>query len=119
MTYSPLSATLGSSRFAASSPCPRSVENLAVGGKPPATLDGKQEQELRRVFNQFVGETFYGQLLSAMRKTVGRPAYFHGGRTEEVFQAQLDQVLGQRMAEASADSFTKPMFDLFCLSRKS
>ena len=78
-----------------------------------------QEQELRRVFNQFVGETFYGQLLSAMRKTVGRPAYFHGGRAEEVFQAQLDQVLGQRMAEASADSFAKPMFDLFCLSRPS
>ena len=119
MTYTPVSATLRSSGFAASSPCPRSVENLAAGGKPPAALDGKQEQELRRVFNQFVGETFYGQLLSAMRKTVGRPAYFHGGRAEEVFQAQLDQVLGQRMAEASADSFTKPMFDLFCLSRKS
>ena len=119
MTYTPVSARLGSSSLAASSPCPRSVENLAVEGKPPATLDGKQEPDLRRVFNQFVGETFYGQLLSAMRKTVGRPAYFHGGRAEEVFQAQLDQVLGQRMAEASADSFAKPMFDLFCLSRQS
>ena len=119
MTYTPVSARLGSNCLTASSPCPRSAGNLAVEGKPPATLDGKQEQELRRVFNQFVGETFYGQLLSAMRKTVGRPAYFHGGRAEEVFQAQLDQVLGQRMAEASADSFTKPMFDLFCLSRKS
>ena len=73
--------------------------------------------ELRKAFNSFVGETFFGQLLSSMRKTVGKPAYFHGGRAEEVFQGQLDQMLTQHMSEASAESFSEPMFELFNLDR--
>lgn len=108
-------ASAGTGFLAACSPGLRPAENLAVRGDRPSTPDA--DQELRRTFYQFVGETFYGQLLSAMRKTVGKPAYFHGGRAEEVFQGQLDQVLGQRMAQASADSFIQPMYDLFCLSR--
>jgi len=73
--------------------------------------------ELREAFDRFVGETFFGQLLSAMRKTVGKPAYFHGGRAEEVFQGQLDQILSERMSQASAHSFADPMFELFNLPR--
>jgi hypothetical protein len=50
-----------------------------------------------------------------MRKTVRKPAYFHGGRAEEVFQGQLDQVLSEKLSEASAGSFSGPMYELFCL----
>lgn len=75
------------------------------------------DEELRTVFRQFVGEAFYGQLLQSMRKTVGKPAYFHGGRGEEVFQAQLDQQLAQQMAEATGDTIADPMFELFQLPR--
>jgi hypothetical protein len=57
-------------------------------------------------------------MMSAMRKTVDKPAYFHGGRSEEVFQSQLDQILSERMSEASAEQFTGPMFDLFTLGRR-
>lgn len=86
-------------------------------GAPPseATAD---EKELREAFQDFVGQTFYGQLLSAMRKTVGKPAYLHGGRTEEVFQNQLDQVLSEKLSEATAETFTEPMYQLFALSRR-
>lgn len=73
--------------------------------------------ELRDAFDQFVGETFFSQLISQMRKTVDKSAYFHGGRGEEVFQGQLDQMFAQRMTEASADTFTGPMFELFSLRR--
>jgi hypothetical protein len=73
--------------------------------------------ELRDAFDQFVGETFYGQMLHAMRQTVGKPAYFHGGRAEEVFQGQLDQMLAEQISKATSDSFTGPMFDLFNLPR--
>jgi hypothetical protein len=66
--------------------------------------------EVRERFNQFVGETFYGQMIKAMRSTVGKPAYFHGGRGEEVFRAQLDQTLAEHMTEATADRFTAPLF---------
>lgn len=74
--------------------------------------------EARDVFDQFVGETFFGQMMASMRKSVGKPAYFHGGRAEEVFQGQLDQVLTEHLSEATAGNFSGPMYDLFTLSRK-
>jgi len=75
------------------------------------------KSEVREAFDQFVGQTFFGQMLSTMRKTVGKPAYFHGGRAEEIFQSQLDQVLSEEMTNASADQFSGPMFELFMLGR--
>jgi len=50
-------------------------------------------------------------MLKAMRATVGKPAYFHGGRAEEVFQGQLDQQLAEHLTEASAAKFAEPMFE--------
>ena len=69
------------------------------------------QDELRERFTQFVGEAFFGQMLKAMRATVGKPAYFHGGRAEEVFQGQLDQKLAEHLTEASATRFAEPMFE--------
>lgn len=83
----------------------------------PSASKSKDDRELRNAFDTFVGEVFFGQMLSSMRKTVGKPAYFHGGRGEEVFQGQLDQVLAGKLTEASASQFTGPMFNLFQLSR--
>lgn len=84
--------------------------------KPPADNDA-QDEELRTAFQSFVGQALFGQLLKAMRKTVGKPAYFHGGRAEEIFQQQLDQVLAEKIAGASADKFSEPMFELFMMKR--
>ncbi len=89
--------------------------------QPPATPPqgaAPGDREVREAFHDFVGQTFYGQLLSAMRKTVGKPAYFHGGRAEEVFQNQLDQVLSEKLSDATAETFTEPMYQLFALSRR-
>ena len=55
--------------------------------------------------------------MQSMRQSVGKPAYFHGGRAEEVFQAQLDQVLAEKMTESTAESFSGPMFQLYQLNR--
>jgi hypothetical protein len=84
---------------------------------PLATTLAEEPSELQETFQQFVGETFFGHLLSAMRKSVRQPAYFHGGRAEDVFQAQLDQTLSERMAQSTAESFSQPLFDLFTLAR--
>ena len=82
-----------------------------------STASVEKPSELREAFDDFVGQTFFQQMLSAMRKTVDKPAYFHGGRTEEVFQGQLDQVLSQHMTKAAADEFTDPLFELYSLGR--
>jgi Rod binding domain-containing protein len=99
-----------------------SVRSLSDGQNDIArnlTQAGNGDQpELRKAFDSFVGETFYGQMLEAMRKTQQKPAYFHGGQAEEMFRKQLDQTLATKMAESSASSFTGPMFDLFELNRK-
>jgi Rod binding domain-containing protein len=79
--------------------------------QPTATEPNRAgNEELRKHFTQFVGETFYGQMIKSMRSTVGKPAYFHGGRGEEVFRAQLDQTLAEHMTAATADRFADPMF---------
>jgi Rod binding domain-containing protein len=82
---------------------------------PPAAGAPQSEKELRKAFDQFVGEAFYGQMLKSMRKTVGKPAYFHGGRGEEVFREHLDQVLSQEMSRSNAAGFSGPMFEQFSM----
>jgi len=67
-------------------------------------------RELQNVYQEFVGKTFFGQLLKSMRSTVGKPAYFHGGQAEEVFRSQLDQTLAEHMTVASAAELADPMF---------
>lgn len=68
-------------------------------------------KELKDAFSQFVGTTVFGQMLASMRETVGEPAYFHGGRAEEVFQGQLDQELATRLANSGRSSFADGMFE--------
>lgn len=79
--------------------------------------DAAPKDPLREAFRDFVGQTLFGQMMSSMRSTVGKPAYFHGGRAEEVFSEQLDQVMVERITEASASSVADPMFELFNMQR--
>lgn len=74
------------------------------------TNERASSESLRQVFGEFVGELFYGQMLSVMRSSQEKPAYFHGGRAEEVFQGQLDQMLGQEMAQANGASFSEALY---------
>ena len=95
------------------------IAKLETGSSQPAaaapasaSLTAKHDpEELRERFTQFVGETFFGQMIKSMRSTVGKPAYFHGGHAEEVFQGQLDQQLAQNLTEASASKFAEPLFE--------
>lgn len=76
-------------------------------------------EELQTAFQDFVGQTLFGSLLASMRKTLSKPAYMHGGRTEEVFQQQLDQHIVDDMTKASAATIAGPMYDLFNLQRRA
>ncbi len=67
-------------------------------------------KEVQEAFRTYVGESFFGQMMKAMRSTQGKPAYFHGGHAEEVFRGQLDQTLAQEMTAVSADKIADPMF---------
>jgi hypothetical protein len=94
------------------------VDAAAPHGRPPAPGAQDDDAKLRKTFDAFVGETLFGQTLKSMRKSVGKARYFNGGRGEEIFQQQLDQVLTEKMSRASADRLTGPMYELFTLTRK-
>jgi len=79
-------------------------------GPVSKTQQLQEAREVRTAFRSFVGQTFFGQMLKSMRSTLDKPAYFHGGQAEEVFRNQLDQVLSEKMTEASADQIADPMF---------
>ncbi len=94
------------------------TSTLAPSASPKPPDPEAKDQALRATFEDFVGQTLFGQMLSSMRKTQHKPAYFHGGRGEEVFQQQLDQVLAEKLSHASADKLAGPMYELFTMSRR-
>ena len=87
-----------------------------AAAEPGSRSNAADEKQAREVFRDVVGQTFFSHLISAMRKTVDKPAYFHGGRAEEVFQSQLDQMLAENLSDASAEQLADPMFELFAAS---
>ena len=102
-----------------------SVASNRTASSAPTSIAAAQEdggdaagnEELREAFQSFVGETLFSQMLKAARKTQNKPAYFHGGRAEEMFQQQLDQVLAEKMAKTEGASYSNAMFELFTLKR--
>jgi peptidoglycan hydrolase FlgJ len=79
--------------------------------------ESKPVDETRQAFDQFVGQTFFSQLIASMRTAQTENAYFNGGQAEKIFQGQLDQVLADEMTKASASQIADPMFELFQLRR--
>ena len=101
----------------ASAVCGGASQPAAAAAQRPAAAQ-PPDQKLRKAFDAFVGEALFSQMLKSMRKTVGKTAYFHGGRAEEVFQKQLDQVLAEKLSQSSADKLSGPMYELFTLGRR-
>jgi hypothetical protein len=93
--------------------------SLLRGAKqqPPATRGGRDTPELRETFQEFVGQTFFGELMKQMRATLDKPAFFHGGLGEDIFQSQLDQIVVERMSQTSAKTFSDPMYELLMAPR--
>lgn len=75
------------------------------------------QENLRETFASTVGQTFFGQMMKSMRQTVGKSKYFHGGRGEEIFQQQLDQLVVEKMSQSGSSPLVEPMFEQFMLNR--
>lgn len=69
-----------------------------------------EELEVRETFQQAIGGTFFRQMLKALRSTQGKPAYFHGGQAEDIFQSRLDDEIADDMARRQGDAFAGPLF---------
>lgn len=78
-------------------------------------LESDDHGVLREKFQSFVAGTFYRQLLESMRKTVQETKLVHGGRAEEIFRAQLDQNLSERLADSHGSELSGKMYEQFLL----
>ena len=94
------------------------LPSFAVDGGPGAETS-QQPDELKEAFQDFVGQTFFGEMIKAFRSTQQPSKYFHGGRAEEIFQGQFDQVLTEKLSEASADKIADPLYELFMMKRSA
>ena len=72
-----------------------------------------KQLELRQTFQDFVAGTFFKQMLKSLRRTHDKPAYFHGGRAEQVFQSQLDQQVAEDLARDRGAAFSDSLFTVF------
>jgi len=113
-----MSAVSSLQRMAGQSKAATSTASAARPAAAPTDVVNAEHPEFRQVFDQFVGETLYGEMLKSMRRTVGKPAYFYGGQAEEIFTQQLDQMLAGKLSHATAQQISQPMFELYNLQRK-
>ena len=65
---------------------------------------------LRKTTGQVVGTTFFGTMLSNLRNSKLKGAFGHGGRGEEVFMAQLHNVLAERMGCVGGRSISDAIY---------
>lgn len=71
----------------------------------------RSREELKSLYQQSIGGTFFRQMMKALRSTTGQAAYFNGGQAEKIFQGQLDELLIEKLADTSGAIFSDAMFD--------
>ncbi len=88
---------------------------LTPVGQAPSELQqpAASSPELKEAFQKFVAGTFYKQMFKALRSAQGKPAYFHGGQAEEMFQSQLDQQISDDLASRDGNGFSENLFSAF------
>lgn len=94
---------------------PASAQESFAADSANPTAGGSDE--LKQAFQDFVGKTFFSQMIASMRSTQQESAYFNGGQAEKIFQGQLDQILTDEITKASSSQIAEPMYRLFQLQR--
>jgi len=82
-----------------------SLTPIASSPSPP------EHPGLRKAIDQLVGSVFYGAMLRSLRASTMKGDYGHGGRGEEVFQAQLDQIIAERAGQSQRYSLNNAIYE--------
>jgi|GEM_PF-2109008 len=77
----------------------------------PGSSQPHSREEFQRLYQQSIGGTFFRQMMKALRSTTGQAAYFNGGQAEKIFQGQLDELMIEKLSEASGGMFSDAMFE--------
>ncbi|MEE9243806.1 MAG: hypothetical protein V3U55_07200 [Mycobacterium sp.] len=80
---------------------------------PEPRDSSRSATQLRRTINEVIGSVFFGPLMRAMRNSAIKGTVGHGGRGEEIFRAQLDQILTERAGASTHYPLSDVLFDRF------
>ncbi|WP_339734116.1 rod-binding protein [uncultured Gimesia sp.] len=88
---------------------------LAEATNAPSALNetNQASPEMKEAFQDFVAGTFYKQMFKSFRSAQNKPAYFHGGQAEEMFQAEMDQQISADLAKGQGGAFSDTLFSAF------
>ncbi len=86
--------------------------SAAPGAAGQNTMTPRQ-RELRKAVNELVGGMFFGEIFKAVRESKLKGAYGHGGRGEEIFSAQLHDVLAKRMGRSAKLGINESLYRRF------
>ncbi|MDR1290324.1 MAG: rod-binding protein [Planctomycetaceae bacterium] len=89
--------------------------NTQVSVQSSAKFDKNDPTEIqfRELFHKFIGQVLFGQMLKSMRATQEKNPYFHGGRAEEIFQDELDNILVEQITKSTTKNLSDPMYNQF------
>ncbi|HLJ11717.1 MAG TPA: rod-binding protein [Planctomycetaceae bacterium] len=107
------SSSAGSSDSRATSLFQRLQNREDFSSKAPR----RGQPAVREKFQDFVGGTFYKEMLKALRSGQKHSKYFYGGQAEEMFRGQMDQQIAEDMAHQYAGHLSDPLFEAY--SRQS
>ena len=93
-----------------SEPLINNVNANRQAGSTGSPAAAKALARLRSATGTVVGSLFYGTLLKSMRESETKGAYGHGGRGEEVFSAQLHQILAERAGAATRNGLGEALY---------
>src|SRR5260221_10356059 len=78
-------------------------------GKAPA----KGQLAIREKFQDFVGGTFYKEMLKSLRAAQRPSKYLNGGQAEKMFQGQMDQQIAEDLARQYGGPLAAPLFESY------
>ncbi len=104
-------------RIAPTGPQGRSSASLLTGmqgtGTTSARTPAAGELAVREKFQDFVGGTFYKEMLKSLRAAQKPSKYLNGGQAEKIFQGQMDQQIAEDLAHQYAAHLADPLFENF------
>jgi Rod binding domain-containing protein len=105
LTISPLSQPNGS--------VSSMLTDLYIQKSTPAKTPAKGQLAVREKFQDFVGGTFYKEMLKALRAAQKPSKYLNGGQAEKIFQGQMDQEIAEDLARKYAGHLADPLFESY------
>lgn len=86
---------------------------IPVDQTMPSPQARRKLARLKDITGRVVGSVFYGEMLRTMRESKIKGTFGHGGRGEEVFSAQLHDMLAERMGTSRGHGLADLLYDRF------